>query len=114
MVQTAPLLLALIVIALNPDAGVNVAAPLFAFWLLIMGGIWLFLLGIAPVFTGTFSTTEILLTVVIGAASIAGLVQSYRPESTRSTAVRQTMVVVFCALQSAALWISYLPAIAGR
>jgi len=59
MVQTAPLLLALIVIALNPDMGVNIAAPLFAFWFLVMGGIWLFLLGIAPAFTGTFTTTEI-------------------------------------------------------
>jgi hypothetical protein len=114
MVQTAPLLLALIVIALNPDMGVNIAAPLFAFWFLVMGGIWLFLLGIAPVFTGTFSTTEIALTVVIGAASIAGLVQSYRPESTRPRAMRLTMAVVFCAVQSAALWVSYLPIVTGR
>jgi hypothetical protein len=114
VVQTIPLVVALVVTGLDPDTGVSAAAPLFAFWLLIMGGIWLFLLGIAPVFTGTFSLTEIVLTVVIGVACVAGLVQTYRAPNARLVAVRLTTAMVFCALQTAALWISYLPIVAGR
>src|SRR5712664_1788018 len=38
---------------------VSAAAPLFAFWFLVMGAIWLFLFGVARIFTGTFTTAEI-------------------------------------------------------
>ena len=43
-VQIAPLVLALVLLFRRSVWGVVAAVPLFAFWLLIMGGIWLFLL----------------------------------------------------------------------
>ena len=55
LVQIAPLGLALIVVLRHSSWGISAAAPLFAFWLLLMIGIWLFLLGLARIFPGTFT-----------------------------------------------------------
>lgn len=114
IVQITPLVLALIVIRLEPESGVVAAASLFAFWFLVMGGIWLFLLGIGSIFTSTFSVTENVLTVIIGTAAVAGLVAASRPESTRSGGTRATTVVACGGAQAAALWFSCQPIVTGR
>ena len=62
----------------RPAWGVSAAATLLAFWFLVMGAIWLFLLGVARIFTGTFTTAEIALTVLIGiGASFGGGTSNY-------------------------------------
>src|SRR5947207_15362653 len=45
IIQIAPLVVALSLLPRRFDWGVSAAAPLFAFWLFVMGAIWLFLLG---------------------------------------------------------------------
>jgi hypothetical protein len=88
--------------------------PLFAFWLLLMGGIWLFLLGIARVFPGTFSPAEITLTLIIGAASMAGLAVAYRQKTSTAIATQVGTVLVFASLQFGAIWLSVQPFVARR
>lgn len=107
VIQISPLALALVVTARRSRFGAAVALPLFTFWLLAMGGIWLFLLGIAPVFTGRFSALEVMLTVVIGLASIGGLVVVLRQGTTLSLATRLGTVVVFAVLQPVAMILSF-------
>ena len=111
IVQVTPLILALIVAGRSP-AGASAAAPLFAFWLLVMLGIWSFLLGIARVFPGRFTLPEIALTIVIAIASLAGLVAAYRRGTTAAMPKRIATIAVFAFLQYAAMWISTQPFVA--
>ena len=86
--------------------------PCFLFWLVVMVLIWLFLLGIAHVFSGHFSPTEIAMTIVVGLASAVGTVLSLvRARWSWSGA---GLVVLFAALQVALMRISFLPAIAHQ
>ena len=112
IIQIAPVLVALMLVLRGTDGGVNAAAPLFAFWLLIMGSIWLFLLGIARIFSGKFTPIEIALTIIIGVASVGGLVTVYRHGGERSPAERLGLSFGFAVLQFAAMWISVLPFVA--
>lgn len=86
--------------------------PCFSIWLLLMILIWLYLLGWAKVISGHFTPIEIVLTLVIGAASLAGLLigSRWRTSSTRSKALSTT--AIFAVLQLVALRISFLPSIA--
>lgn len=81
--------------------------PLFTFWLFVMGGIWLFLLGIAPVFTGRFPPVEIVLTIVIGLASAVGLVAVYREGTALAVASRVGAILAFAILQPIAMIFSF-------
>lgn len=86
--------------------------PCFLFWLVVMVLIWLFLLGIAHVFSGHFSPTEIAMTIVVGVASAVGTVLSLvRARWSWSGA---GLAVLFAALQVALMRISFLPAIAHQ
>jgi hypothetical protein len=114
LVQIAPLVLALALLLRRSVWGVVAAVPLFAFWLLVMGGIWLFLLGVARVFTGAFSPTEITLTLIIGAASVAGLAVAYRQGASIPVVARLGIVIVFAILQFGAMWLSVQPLVARR
>ena len=49
------------------------ALPIFLFWFVIMFLIWLFLLGMASVFSGTFTPVEVALTVTSGLAAFPAL-----------------------------------------
>src|SRR5262249_11750527 len=113
LVQISPLVL---LIALLPRArglGSAAAAAVLSWWLVTMSGIWLFLLGLSRFLTGRFSPIEILLTLVIGVACLAGLIASRRAGSIPLT-VRVPIVIISAGLQSLALWLSYQPIITGR
>jgi len=109
VIQIAPLVAAVGLVVRRSTIGVSAAAPLFAFWLLMMGAIWLFLLGLARIFTGTFTPIEVTLTIVIGAASVLGLRQAHHVSATRLRAGNVATVVVFAVLQLAAFWLSVQP-----
>ena len=113
-VQVAPLLIAIGLSFRRPVLAVQAAAPLFAFWVLVMASIWLFLLGMARIFTGTFTPIEIALTVVIGTAALLGLLSSSLGGHRALTAARLGIVVGFAVLQFAAMWISVQPFVARR
>lgn len=86
------------------------ALPCFLFWLVMMVLIWLFLLGIAHVFSGHFSPIEIAMTIVVGLASAVGAVLCVL--RTRWSWLGAGLIVLFAALQVALMRISFLPAIA--
>jgi hypothetical protein len=103
IVQITPLGLALIVMLRHATWGMSAAAPLFAFWLVLMIGIWVFLLGLARTFPGTYTAIEIELTVVIAAASALGLHSAYRRGRARRVPAELAIVAVFALLQYAAM-----------
>jgi hypothetical protein len=83
------------------------ALPLFTFWLFMMGVIWFSLLGIASVFTGQFSVAEIVLTIVIGVASAAGLLAGYREGTALALSLRLAAILFFVVLQPIAMILSF-------
>jgi hypothetical protein len=79
VVQVIPATLVLILLVRQSWLAQSAAAPICTFWLGVVINIWLFVLGIARIFSGTFSTVEIVLTMVIALASglgILGIVRS--------------------------------------
>src|SRR2546422_2950062 len=76
IVQTSPLWIAIVLGIRQSTLTKWAALPCFVFWLLTMTAIWLYLLGWARIVSGTFSPTEIAMTVVVGFASIAGIVRA--------------------------------------
>jgi hypothetical protein len=106
VIQTAPLALAFVLVATGSKYGLVAAAPMFAFWLGLMVTIWLFLLGLVRIFGGTFTPTEIGLTVAIGVLSAGGLIVFSRRPTTLRPGARLVASGVFAALQVAALFLS--------
>jgi hypothetical protein len=79
-----------------------------------MTAILRFLIGWARIISGTFSPTEIAMTLIVGLASIVGIVTAVR-NRTAVRALPATIMVLFVALlQVAAVRISFLPQIAQR
>jgi hypothetical protein len=114
VVQVAPLLVAVGMSFRGSRFAAAAAAPLFAFWFLMMTSIWLFLLGIARIFIGRFTPVEITLTIIIGIASVFGLVSACVRGASALTAGRVGTLVGFAVLQLAAMWVSLQPFVARR
>ena len=105
VIQVLPLVVAL-VLMVRPSLGVAAAAPLFAFWLLLMTAVWLLLLGVARIVNGTFTSTEIALTIVIAGGSLAGLASAWRCRSRAPFSVQAALAAAFAAFQYAAMIVS--------
>lgn len=114
VVQTLPFWAAVVLGFRRSTATGWTALPLFLFWLVLMSLIWLFLLGVARVVTGTFSPLEIAMTVLVGAASLVGIGGSLRLKSGLTARRAAMLFVVFAAIQFACFRISLLPSIAHR
>jgi len=93
LVQTAPLWIAVVLGTRRSDLSKWAALPSFVFWLLLMIAIWLFLLGWARIVSGTFTVTEIAMTIVVGAASTLGIVTGLRMKTATRTAVAAATVL---------------------
>jgi hypothetical protein len=113
LVQISPLVLLLALLPRAPALGSVAAASALSFWLVTMAGIWLFLLGLSRFLTGTFSLTEIFLTLVISLACLAGLAV-HRRAGKMPLRTRVPTIVLVAGVQSLALWLSYQPIIIGR
>ncbi len=113
VVQTAPLWLC-VVLGLKRVQSVRwLALPMLLFWLVLVVIIWMYLLGWTRIITGTFSPTEIAMTIVIGITAVVGIPTCVRgPRIHASQAV--LLFVVGAAVQYAAFYISFLPSIARR
>jgi len=57
------------------------AIPVFLFWILIALFIWLFLLGVAKILTGTYGPAEIAMTIIFATAGAIGIGASLRQVS---------------------------------
>jgi hypothetical protein len=95
IVQAIPPVIALVLVARVSPLAPSASAPICTFWLGVMINIWLFILGIARIFSGTFSNVEIVLTIVIAAASAAGLVAIVRSAVRLAASTRLITAVVF-------------------
>jgi hypothetical protein len=114
IVQTSPLWIAVVLGIRNSSSTKWAALPCFVFWLLLMTAIWLYLLGWARIVSGTFSPTEIAMTMIVGLASIAGIVRAVGMKSGVSPWAATATALLVAVLQLAALRLSLLPQIAHR
>ena len=112
IVQTLPLWFPIVLGLRRREAAKWASLPCFIIWLLLMTLIWLFLLGWARVISGHFTPIEVILTLVVGAASIAGLLIGFRWRTSLSWTKALSTAAIFAVLQLAALRISFLPSIA--
>ena len=113
-VQVLPVLVAAVVLVVQPAWSRFAALPIFAFWLFIMLLIWLYLLGLANVITGKFTPAEVSLTVVIGLACMDRPGGVGSRDHTRSRVVGRGRFLTFGALQVGAMWLSLQPVLASR
>ena len=114
IVQTSPLWVAIVLGVRGSELSKWTALPCFVFWLVVMVLIWLFLLGLARVITGTFSPVEVAMTIIVGLASFAGLARALKTRTSVPFWKAAALVIVLAIVQIAALRISLLPAIAHR
>jgi hypothetical protein len=112
IVQTAPVW-PTIVLALRRSAWSKwTALPCFLFWLLLMALIWLFLLGLAHVVSGSFTPIEIAMTRVVGLCSVAGIVLAARMKTEIRAITASAAFLGIFILQLLAFRLSLLPPIA--
>jgi hypothetical protein len=90
------------------------ALPCFIFWLAIMVAIWMFLLGWARIVAGRFSPTEIAMTLMVGAASLAGIVACLRWRTGVRPLLASGVFLLFAGLQFVAFRLSLIPYVARR
>jgi hypothetical protein len=114
LVQTAPLMAAIVLALVSPRWSIPAAAPLFTFWLLLMFLIWLFLLGIARIVKGTFTPIEVAMTIAVACAAIAGLAVAARNWPRSNIALGIAIALLFTAAQFYAFRLSQLPPISHR
>jgi hypothetical protein len=107
VVQTMPLVIAALLLAIGSRYGVAAAAPLFSFWLDLMLNIWLYLAGWLRLIGGQFTATEIVLTIAIGVLCSVGLVAAGRQMPLLSRAHRLVVAGLFSILQIAAFIASF-------
>ena len=107
-IQIVPIAVALAVVTRRPRWAAYGALPIFAIWILISVLIWLYLLGLARVITGTFPPAEIISTLfmagfsAIGARASFSLGRPFHP-------VQLVTIFGFVALQVGALTLSFEP-----
>jgi len=107
IVQAIPSVVALILVAAHSRLAPSAAAPILTFWLGVMINIWLFILGIARIFSGTFSGVEIALTIIIAIASALGILSIVRWGTRLTPAPRFATATAFGIAQFAAMVASF-------
>src|SRR5260370_16527406 len=112
IVQTSPLWIAIVSGIRRSGLSKWAALPCFVFWFLLMSALWIFLLGSARFLSGTFSPTEIAMTMIVGLASIVGIVTAVRIRGGVSLWSATGIVLLVAALQLAAFLLQLLPATA--
>jgi hypothetical protein len=110
VIQTLPFWFA-IVLGFRRSAVTGwIALPCLLFWLVVMILIWLYLLGLARILTGHFTPIEVAMTIVVGIASLIGIVSFIRFKSR----VRAWLAIVLFLLFAAAQWGCFLLSITPR
>lgn len=99
IVQTAPVWIVVVVGWRGASLTKWIALPIFLFWLVIMVLIWLFLLGLSHILHGHFTIAEIAMTIVVGLASLVGIVVSLRTRSQTGAALALVCFVLAGAIQ---------------
>jgi hypothetical protein len=108
-----PLVLIVVVVVWRPRSWPAAAMAIELFWLVIMLFIWLYLAGVARILKGHFSSSEIALTIVIGAAAAGGIVIAFQSKKT-AWPVRFLAFLIAGLVQFGAMWLSVQPGISTR
>jgi hypothetical protein len=114
LVQTAPLWAGVVLGFSRSRAAAWAGLPLFLFWLLLMGLIWSYLLGISNLLSGHFSSIEIAMTIIVGASSLIGIASFIRSRRSLSPLSAAGLFVAVALIQVICFRLSFLPAIAHR
>ena len=114
LVQTIPLWTGVVLGFRRSKTAGWIGLPLFLFWLLLMALIWAFLLGISTFFGGHFSPVEIAMTIIVGAASIVGIVMFARLKSNLGAASAASLFVIAGVVQWLCFRVAFLPAFVNR
>jgi len=110
VIQVVPVALAFVAVARRTSWALDAALPVLLFWFFIMLLIWLWLLGLARIVTGTFAPVEIALTIAVGISCVAGFLAWLGLPSGDRTLARAAVFASFGLLQVAAMWLSLRPA----
>ena len=110
VIQVIPPVVALWLVAKGSPLGSSAAAPILTFWLGVMLNIWMFLMGIARIFSGTFTSIEIILTITSAFGCALALVGIIRSPDVPSLRRRIVMALTFGIGQFAAMITSFHPA----
>jgi hypothetical protein len=113
-VQTLPLWVPIVLGFRQQPTAKWAAVPCFIIWLTLMTFIWLFLVDWVRILSGHFSRTEVVLTLVVGAASVTGLGVSFRWPTNLNWGKGLATAALLVVLQLAALRISFIPYIASH
>jgi|SRR5688572_1776769 hypothetical protein len=114
LVQIAPAVAALTFVRWRPAIGAYAALPIFICWLLIVGLIWLFLVGLSRIANGHYTIAEIVSTFVMAGCCARGAIRAVPMGRPAPVAARFVAFAGFAAFQIAAMWISFTPSIANR
>jgi hypothetical protein len=114
VVQTAPVWIGLALGIRGSRAVGWFTAPIFAFWLMLMTVIWLYLAGWTTLISGHFSAFEMAMTLVVGAACAIGLWLDARSFAAVPATTAVGLNVIAAAAQAFCFWLSMLPGIARR
>lgn len=114
LVQAVPAVVALGLVWRGVAWSPYSAVPVFLFWLFIMSLIWLFLLGLANIITGTFSPAERMLTVGVGLSCVLGIGAALRASPASGWKTRSLAFLTFAFFEVAAVWASLQPLFAQR
>lgn len=114
IVQTLPLWAAVLLGFRRSAATAWIALPFFLFWFVLMTFIWVFLLGIARIVTGTFTPLETAMTIVVGLACLAGIALFARIKSGLAAWAAASLFIIAAAAQWLCFRASLLPSIAHR
>ncbi len=88
-----------------------IALACFVFWLLLMTATWLSLLGWVQIVSGSFSPIEIAMTVIVGLASLIGIVNALGMKSGVHPWSAAAIILLIAVLQLVVFPLSFLPAI---
>ena len=76
-------------------------------WLLLMINIWLLLLGLPHLLSGTFKPIEIAMTVTVGAAAVVGIATALRVRTAVPWISAAGTLLLMVGVQLFALWVSF-------
>jgi hypothetical protein len=109
VIQAIPPAVAWILVVRGSQLGPAAAAPIVTFWLGVMISIWMFLLDVASIFTGTFTSTEIVLTIAIALSCGLGIAGVVRQGSRAALGTRLGIASAFGIAQFVAMIASFQP-----
>ncbi len=114
VVQTLPLWVPVALGFRRSRAAGWAGLPVFLFWFILMVLIWFYLLGMSKMLSGHFTPLEIVMTMVVGIASVVGIWAFLKLKSLLPRGRAAVVFLLITAVQFICFRLSFLPSIAHR